>query len=182
MIPFSILAVDYNEQKSGAEYSFMANTKKLQAVKAVNGKSQLSRKPSNQLRRGVRSYQPVASAQRVFSILKREHVFVHFIAFYKAGSGFSECLIWILWKELQHLNMLWWDSLSDRHPLNPNTYNMAFKHSLTSHGWSATINLNMHVCVCVYVNLCVYTCTMVQFKLLYTWTYSFVKDLVFWCL
>jgi len=93
MIQFSILAVDYNEQKSGAEDSFMANTKKLQAVKAVNGKSQLSRKPSNQFRRGVRSYQPVASAPRVFGVL---HVFVHLIEFYKAGSGFSERLIWIL--------------------------------------------------------------------------------------
>ncbi len=68
MISFSILAVDYNEQKSGAEYSLMANTKKLLAVKAVNGKSQLSRKTSNQLRRGVRSYQLMASATRAFGV------------------------------------------------------------------------------------------------------------------
>lgn len=68
MISFSILAVDYNEQKSGAEYSLMANTKKLQAVKAVNGKSQLSRKTSNQLRRGVRSYQLMGSATRAFGV------------------------------------------------------------------------------------------------------------------
>lgn len=68
MISFNISAVDYNEQKSGAEYSLMANTKKLQAVKAVNGKSQLSRKTSNQLRRGVRSYQLMPSAARAFSV------------------------------------------------------------------------------------------------------------------
>lgn len=68
MISFNILAVDFNEQKSEAEYSLMANTKKLQAVKAENGKSQLSRKTSNQLRRGVRSYQPVASAPRAFGV------------------------------------------------------------------------------------------------------------------
>lgn len=68
MISFNILAVDFNEQKSEAEYSLMANTKKLQAVKAENGKSQLSRKTSNQLRRGVRSNQPVASASRAFGV------------------------------------------------------------------------------------------------------------------
>lgn len=97
MIPFSILAVDYNEQKSGAEYSFMANTKKLQAVKAVNGKTQLSRKTSNQLRRGVRSYQPVASAPRVFSVLKGNtslSTSLHFIRldldFLNASYGFYE--------------------------------------------------------------------------------------------
>lgn len=68
MISFNILAVDFNEQKSEAEYSLMTNTKKLQAVKAENGKSQLSRKTSNQLRRGVRSNQPVASAPRAFGV------------------------------------------------------------------------------------------------------------------